>query len=75
LAEGAAPVVDLSPGVDVLARLPAAGAEGAVIVGEHHEASVGEGARVAVEAVSLRGAESVRHRDRRARRAGVGGQV
>jgi hypothetical protein len=59
-----APVLDLGPRVDVLAGLTAAGAEAAVIVGQHREPGSLERATVVIQTVFTRRAEPVGHGDR-----------
>ena len=73
IGEGTAPVLDLAPRVDIVARLPAAQPETAVIVQEHDESGGGEFLGIPGQAVPPRPRKAVRHGDRRARsRASLG---
>ena len=63
--DGPAPVGDLHPRVDVVARRAVAGSEPAMVVHQHHEPGVGEQAGEALQPVFLHPGEAVRHRDGR----------
>jgi hypothetical protein len=62
-----APVGDLLPRVDVLARRAAAGAERPVVVHQHHEAIRGEGFGKALQSMLLHTRVAVGHSDSRVR--------
>src|ERR1700730_268607 len=62
----ATPIGKLSPGINVLSRLPATDAECPVIVEQHHEAGVGKGLGEPCDSVLLHASVAVCHRDRSA---------
>ena len=61
--DGAAPVGDLHPRVDVVARRALAGPEAAVVVYHHNETRVSEHSGESLKPVVLHPGETVRHRD------------
>ena len=67
-----APVGDLHPRVDVVARRSAAGAEAAVVVHQHHKSGGGEHLGESLQAVLLHTGEPVGHRDGRMGTGAVG---
>ncbi|GAA3352881.1 hypothetical protein GCM10017744_003760 [Streptomyces antimycoticus] len=72
IGDGAPPVLDLPPGVDVLARGAVAGTEGAVVVDQSDETGLGERGGEAEERHFLHRAVPMGHSDRRVPAGSVG---